>query len=75
MSVGQLVHKETREVVDINDTIQKEQNGVIEKYTVRGWRKPMHSASSGRVFVIGENDTFEKEFFPHVFNLEIIDYS
>lgn len=71
MGAGKLVHRETGDVVNIGDKlIANDGHEVI----LQGWRKPHKPSSTGRVFVKSETDTFELQFFPSVFNLEIIDY-
>lgn len=70
MGAGRLVHKETGDVVNIGDKLTRDG----QEYTVQGWRKPHKVSSSGRVFVKIDEDTFERQLFPHVFDLEIVDY-
>lgn len=49
----------------------------VETWVITGWREPQHSGSSGHIFVRpkGPNmDEFDdREFFPHVFGLEIVE--
>ena len=70
MSAGRLVHKDTGKEVLIGATL-KGRNGDV---TLIGFRKPHKPSSSGRVFVEAVDDTFEQSLFPHVFDLEIVDY-
>lgn len=71
MGAGRLVHKETGDQVNIGDKLLDRDGSTV---IVQGWRKPHKISSSGRVFVKGDDDTFEQQFFPHVFDLEIVDY-
>lgn len=43
------------------------------KYTITGWRAPHKASSTGRVWVESEGG-FSQEFFPTVFDLEIVDH-
>jgi hypothetical protein len=72
MSAGKLVHKETGEELVIGACLNWD--GI--EYELRGWRRPHKSSSSGRVFVVRADNPngFEKSLFPHVFDLEIVDY-
>jgi hypothetical protein len=74
-AAGRLVRKDNGEEVKIGDILDL--NG--EKFELKGWRRPHKPSSSGRVFVIATDDVrgisdFEKHFFPHVFDLEIVDF-
>ena len=46
-----------------------------EEFVVKGWRRPHKPSSTGRVFVVSKDrpDDFERQFFPSVFDLEIVD--
>lgn len=71
MSAGRLVHKHTGDQVNIGDIVMGRDG---DELTVMGWRKPHKISSSGRIFVKGDNDKFEQQFFPHVFDLKIVDF-
>lgn len=70
-AAGRLVTKSDGIELPIGAII-KDNNGI--EFTLKGWRRPHKASSSGRVFVMKKNDVFERQFFPHVFGLEIVDH-
>lgn len=70
-----LVHKESLREIPLGSKLTTERNGEVTEYILRGWRKPHKPSSSGRVFVnrVDTPDGFENSFFPHVFDLKIVE--
>ena len=68
---GRLV-KKSGEEVNIGDVVTDRDN---VQYVVQGWRRPHKVSSTGRVFVkLNVSESFEAQYFPSVFGLEIIDH-
>lgn len=71
--VGRLVRKSDGVEVPIGSKLTVQD----EDFILRGWRKPHKEGSTGRVFVIPvdhDRSTFERQLFPNVFGLEIVDF-
>ena len=61
-----LIHSKSKQLVKINDTVVSFRG---EKYTVVDMTEPLHSGSTGRIYV--KNDLgMRREFFPSVFDCE-----
>ena len=60
-----LIHSKSKQLVKINDTVVSFRG---EKYTVVDMIEPLHSGSTGRIYV--KNDRGNREFFPSVFDCE-----
>jgi hypothetical protein len=66
-----LVRKGSSEEIKVGDKVENDPfDGIPIEYTVEGFRPPEHANSSGRV-IVSEGGA-QQEFFPHVFDLEII---
>lgn len=72
---GRLVHKNNGKEVKIGDIVRYTRDDEVTEYEIMGWRKPHKPSSSGLVFVRVKNtDDFQRHYYPHVFDLEIVDY-
>ncbi|WP_432263069.1 hypothetical protein [Cupriavidus sp. TMH.W2] len=65
-----LVYTATREPVAIDDTVTTSKG---DKVVVKGFIKPRHSGSTGRVLVVYEGFTEPAEYYPSVIGAEWID--
>jgi len=71
MKKFQLVHKATREPVKVGDTVISFRGDAA---IVSGFEPPRHAASSGRIYVkASTSDRFGAEYYPSVFDCEIVE--
>lgn len=69
---SRLVDANTGEEIKIGAKLKSSRDSEAE-FTVTGWRAPHKASSTGRVYVESSHG-FQREFFPSVFGLEIVDH-
>jgi hypothetical protein len=69
---SRLVHADTGEEIKIGAKLKSSHDSEAE-FTVTGWRAPHKASSTGRVCVTSSGG-FDREFFPSVFGLKIVDH-
>jgi hypothetical protein len=69
--VSKLIDNDTGKEIKKGDTVTDFRG---DKWIVQGWIEPLHSGSTGRVYLkmIGPGGNWEQEFFPSVVNAQIV---
>jgi len=69
-----LVHKLSKSLVAVGDKVQSTFGDDRDiPMVVMGWQEPLHSVSTGRVYVKVEDSRTEGGYFPGGFGLEFVE--
>lgn len=74
MMAKKLVYKLSKSAVVVGDKVASAFGDDRDiPMVVTGWQEPLHSASTGRVYVKVEDSRTEGAYFPGVFGLEFVE--